>query len=149
MEVTEPEDEPVRLDTARAAEPGPDQVPAGAAAVRPRGPVASFAVHAGRQVRELKEMVRTFHREGLEVILDVVYNHTSEGNEHGPTLSFRGLDNVIYYLLDKEGHNWTYLPYGPFPGFAEYCDFIEQAALRDDPLVHAIVERHSGRAACW
>jgi RimJ/RimL family protein N-acetyltransferase len=48
------------------------------------------------------------------------------------------------YLLDREGRNWTYLPYGPFPEFAEYRDFVEQAALRDDPLVHAITERHSG-----
>ena len=50
------------------------------------------------------------------------------------------------YLLDEEGRNWTYLPYGPFPRFTEYRDFVEQAALRDDPLVHAIIERRSGRA---
>ena len=44
-------------------------------------------------------MVRAFHREGLEVILDVVFNHTGEGDELGPTLSFRGIDNAIYYWL--------------------------------------------------
>jgi glycogen operon protein len=53
----------------------------------------------GGQVREFKEMVRALHREGIEVILDVVYNHTSEGNQLGPTLSFRGLDNTAYYRL--------------------------------------------------
>ena len=47
-------------------------------------------------------MVKAFHAAGIEVILDVVYNHTAEGNEHGPTLSFRGLDNAIYYMLDRD-----------------------------------------------
>jgi isoamylase len=51
----------------------------------------------GQQVREFKEMVKAFHRSGLEVILDVVYNHTGEGNHLGPTLSFRGIDNAAYY----------------------------------------------------
>jgi isoamylase len=50
-------------------------------------------------LREFKEMVARFHDAGLEVILDVVYNHTAEGNEKGPTLSFKGLDNVSYYRL--------------------------------------------------
>jgi len=54
---------------------------------------------AGDQVREFKEMVRSLHVAGLEVILDVVYNHTAEGNEMGPTLSFRGIDNQAYYSL--------------------------------------------------
>ncbi|HXV23189.1 MAG TPA: glycogen debranching protein GlgX [Alphaproteobacteria bacterium] len=58
----------------------------------------------GSQVHEFKTMVRELHRAGIEVILDVVFNHTAEGNEHGPTLSFRGLDNAVYYLLDEEGH---------------------------------------------
>ncbi len=71
-------------------------------------PKAAYAVEPGRQVREFKQMVKTFHRAGLEVILDVVYNHTGEGNEHGPTLSFRGLDNVVYYLLDKEGRYFNF-----------------------------------------
>jgi glycogen operon protein len=54
------------------------------------------------QVREFKYMVRELHKAGIEVILDVVFNHTAEGNELGPTLSFRGLDNSIYYILDKD-----------------------------------------------
>jgi isoamylase len=53
----------------------------------------------GGQVTEFKQMVKTFHKVGIEVILDVVYNHTSEGNQLGPTLSYRGIDNPTYYLL--------------------------------------------------
>jgi glycogen operon protein len=53
----------------------------------------------GEQVREFKAMVRALHAAGLEVILDVVYNHTAEGNHLGPTLSFRGIDNASYYRL--------------------------------------------------
>jgi isoamylase len=54
----------------------------------------------GAQVTEFKDMVKALHRAGIEVILDVVYNHTAEGNERGPTLCFRGLDNALYYRLD-------------------------------------------------
>ncbi|HEY0935134.1 MAG TPA: glycogen debranching protein GlgX [Trebonia sp.] len=53
----------------------------------------------GGQVNEFRDMVKALHRAGLEVILDVVYNHTAEGNQNGPTLSFRGLDNPMYYRL--------------------------------------------------
>jgi isoamylase len=53
----------------------------------------------GEQVQEFKTMVRTLHQAGIEVILDVVYNHTAEGNHLGPTLSFRGIDNAAYYRL--------------------------------------------------
>ncbi|MCF6733649.1 glycogen debranching protein GlgX [Blastococcus sp. KM273129] len=53
----------------------------------------------GQQVQEFKAMVRTLHEAGIEVILDVVYNHTAEGNHLGPTLSFRGIDNRAYYRL--------------------------------------------------
>jgi glycogen operon protein len=53
----------------------------------------------GEQVREFKTMVKTLHRAGIEVILDVVYNHTAEGNHLGPTLCFRGIDNDSYYRL--------------------------------------------------
>ncbi len=56
----------------------------------------------GTQVQEFKNMVRKLHENGIEVILDVVYNHTAEGNHLGPTLSFRGLDNTTYYILDPE-----------------------------------------------
>ncbi len=53
----------------------------------------------GQQVQEFKAMVKALHAEGIEVILDVVYNHTAEGNHMGPTLSFRGIDNAAYYRL--------------------------------------------------
>ncbi len=56
----------------------------------------------GQQIVEFKEMVRELHRAGIEVILDVVFNHTAEGNENGPTLSFRGIDNSVYYMLEED-----------------------------------------------
>jgi len=56
----------------------------------------------GQQVQEFKAMVRALHAAGIEVILDVVYNHTAEGNENGPTLSMRGIDNRAYYKLDEK-----------------------------------------------
>ena len=59
-------------------------------------------------VNEFKYMVRELHRAGIEVILDVVYNHTGEGSEEGPTLSFRGLDNRTYYALDDCGNYKNY-----------------------------------------
>jgi glycogen operon protein len=70
-------------------------------------PVSFFAPKAsyssvrrdGAQILEFKEMIRAFHHAGIEVILDVVFNHTGEGDELGPTLSFRGIDNAIYYWL--------------------------------------------------
>jgi glycogen operon protein len=67
-------------------------------------PKASYASvqQDGAQVLEFKEMVRAFHRAGLEVILDVVFNHTCEGDERGPTVAFRGIDNAIYYWLDDD-----------------------------------------------
>ncbi|MEM7675591.1 MAG: isoamylase [Myxococcota bacterium] len=69
-----------------------------------------FAVHAGYAHedadRELKEMVRALHAEGIEVVLDVVYNHTTEEDEAGPTYSFRGLDNATYYLQTDDGRGY-------------------------------------------
>jgi isoamylase len=62
-------------------------------------PDPRYASDAGPILREFKEMVARFHDAGLEVILDVVYNHTAEGNERGPTLSFKGIDNAAYYRL--------------------------------------------------
>ncbi|MGB3534646.1 MAG: glycogen debranching protein GlgX [Microcoleaceae cyanobacterium] len=53
-------------------------------------------------VNEFRDMVKAFHKAGIEVILDVVFNHTAEGNHNGPTLSFRGLDNFMYYILDED-----------------------------------------------
>ena len=77
-------------------------------------PLAFFAPHSGYaaadqpgcQVREFKEMVLALHRAGIEVILDVVFNHTAEGNEYGPTLSFKGLENRVYYMLEDGGRRY-------------------------------------------
>ncbi len=67
-------------------------------------PKASYAAsrEPGAQVREFKEMVRELHAAGIEVILDIVLNHSSEGNEYGPTYSFRGWDNSVYYMLEED-----------------------------------------------
>ena len=73
-------------------------------------PVSFFAPHvaySSRQdalgpVDEFRDLVKALHRAGIEVILDVVYNHTAEGNAGGPTLCFRGLANEVYYMLDKD-----------------------------------------------
>ncbi len=68
-------------------------------------PKAAYAA-AGRdhgQISEFRDMVRAFHQAGLEVYLDVVFNHTGEGDDRGRTYSFRGLDNELYYLLDDSG----------------------------------------------
>ncbi|WP_399521395.1 glycogen debranching protein GlgX [uncultured Actinomyces sp.] len=64
-------------------------------------PHNAYAAHGqdGQQVQEFKSMVKSMHAAGIEVILDVVYNHTAEGNHMGPTLSFRGIDNASYYRL--------------------------------------------------
>jgi isoamylase len=72
-------------------------------------PVSFFAPHAGYSSRkdalgpvdEFRDLVKALHRAGIEVILDVVYNHTAEGNAGGPTLCFRGLANDVYYILDN------------------------------------------------
>lgn len=72
--------------------------------------VGFFAPHRGYSsqrdpvgaVNEFRDMVKALHKEGIEVILDVVFNHTAEGNENGPTISFRGLDNEIYYILEDD-----------------------------------------------
>jgi isoamylase len=55
------------------------------------------------QIEEFKNMVKQLHRAGIEVILDVVFNHTAEGNESGPTISFRGIDNRTYYMIAPDG----------------------------------------------
>jgi glycogen operon protein len=77
-------------------------------------PIGFFAPHneyasagGGEQVTEFKQMVKALHRAGLEVILDVVYNHTAEGNHLGPTLSLKGIDNAAYYRL-VEGDEGNY-----------------------------------------
>jgi isoamylase len=75
--------------------------------------LAFFAPHAayaaqgdGQQVQEFKSMVKTMHAAGIEVILDVVYNHTAEGNHLGPTLSFKGIDNPAYYRLVEDDQRY-------------------------------------------
>ncbi len=60
------------------------------------------------EVRQFKEMVRALHRAGIEVILDVVYNHTAEGNHYGPTFSFKGIDNPTYYRLVPDNPRFYY-----------------------------------------
>jgi isoamylase len=77
-------------------------------------PMVFFAPHRGYaadgspggQVREFKEMVLALHRAGIEVILDVVFNHTAEGNENGPTLNFKGLENRVFYMLENGGRTY-------------------------------------------
>jgi len=73
-------------------------------------PKAGFAATGGlgMQVDEFKAMVADLHRNGIEVILDIVFNHTGEGNEQGPTISFRGIDNKTYYMLTPEGYYWNF-----------------------------------------
>jgi glycogen operon protein len=66
----------------------------------PHAPYAASGQRGG-QVTEFKQLVRALHRAGIEVLLDVVYNHTGEGTAIGPTLSFRGIDNLSYYRLDR------------------------------------------------
>ena len=78
-------------------------------------PVSFFAPHqaySSRQdalgpVDEFRDMVKALHRAGIEVILDVVFNHTAEGNHEGPTLSFRGVDNSTYYILEHDGARYA------------------------------------------
>ncbi|MFN4088536.1 MAG: glycogen debranching protein [Alphaproteobacteria bacterium] len=77
-------------------------------------PMSFFAVHdsygsrhaLGEELDELRRLIKALHAAGIEVILDVVFNHTAEGNEAGPTYSFRGIDNTTYYLLndDRSGY---------------------------------------------
>jgi isoamylase len=69
-------------------------------------PDPRYASDVANSLREFKEMVSRLHGAGLEVILDVVYNHTAEGNEHGPTLSFKGIDNASYYRLPADKRHY-------------------------------------------
>ena len=77
-------------------------------------PVSFFAVNSGyanapdRALTEFKTMVRELHKAGIEVFLDMVYNHTGEGGYKGTTSSFRGIDNTIYYLLGKDGSYYNF-----------------------------------------
>jgi isoamylase len=88
----------------------PQDAPAGRVNYWGYSPVALFAPHQAYSSRsdrlgaldEFRDMVKAFHRAGLEVILDVVFNHTAEGGIDGPTFGFRGFENGVYYLLDRD-----------------------------------------------
>ena len=94
----------------------------------------------GRHVREFKTMVKTLHSEGIEVILDVVYNHTAEGNHLGPTLCFRGIDNASYYRLAQENPRH----YVDYTGCGNTLDVTNPRALQlvMDSLRYWVTEMH-------
>jgi isoamylase len=94
----------------------------------------------GQQVTEFKSMVKRLHRAGLEVILDVVYNHTAEGNHLGPTLSFRGIDNSIYYRLDPKHPRF----YQDFTGTGNTVDVRQSRTMQlvMDSLRYWVTEMH-------
>ncbi|MHB8188886.1 MAG: glycogen debranching protein GlgX [Ferrimicrobium sp.] len=109
--------------------------------------IAFFAPHEGyatasqgEQVREFKSMVKTLHRAGLEVILDVVYNHTGEGSPLGPTLSLRGLDNYVYYRLQPLAPRYNL----DFTGTGNSLDIVHPRvmALIMDSLRYWVSEYH-------
>lgn len=104
-------------------------------------PDPRFATGAmGQQVREFKEMVRTLHAAGIEVILDVVFNHTGEGDRMGPTVCFRGIDNRTYYSLDPHDRR-RYLDYS---GCGNCLDLQHPQVLRlvADSLRYWVAEMH-------
>ena len=94
----------------------------------------------GQQVAEFKTLVKTLHREGIEVILDVVYNHTAEGNHLGPTLCFRGIDNAAYYRLMADNRRY----YMDYTGTGNTLDMTHPAVLRliMDSLRYWVIEMH-------
>ncbi len=106
-------------------------------------PLGFFAPHAGYAatddpVSEFKIMVKTLHRAGLEVIMDVVYNHTAEGNHRGPTLGFRGLDNRTWYRLSASNR------YRDWSGTGNTLDLGNPVVLRYvlDSLRYWVDEMH-------
>jgi isoamylase len=104
-------------------------------------PDPRFASSAmGAQVSEFKSMVKAFHRVGIEVILDVVYNHTGEGNHLGPTLCFRGIDNATYYHLVPEGRRH----YADYTGCGNSLDASRPRVLQLilDSLRYWVQEMH-------
>jgi isoamylase len=110
-------------------------------------PLAFFAVTGnystglkiGEQVFQFKDFVRKMHKEGFEIILDVVYNHTGEGNELGPTLSFRGIDNPVYYILNK---NKRYYENYSGTGNTFNCNNTVVKNLIIDSLRYWVTEMH-------
>jgi isoamylase len=94
----------------------------------------------GGQVQEFKAMVKALHSQGIEVILDVVYNHTAEGNHLGPTLSFRGIDNPAYYRLVDEDKRYYYDTTGT--GNSLNVRHHESLRLIMDSLRYWVTEMH-------
>ncbi|WP_008312648.1 glycogen debranching protein GlgX [Leptolyngbya sp. PCC 6406] len=94
----------------------------------------------GDQVREFKAMVKALHAEGIEVILDVVYNHTGEGNHFGPTLTFRGIDNAVYYRLVEDQPRY----YMDFTGCGNSLNVCHPQVLKliMDSLRYWVLEMH-------
>jgi isoamylase len=94
----------------------------------------------GRQVVEFKEMVKALHKAGLEVILDVVYNHTAEGNHYGPTLCFKGIDNQAYYRLVPDNKRF----YMDYTGTGNTLNMLHPRSLQlvMDSLRYWITEMH-------
>lgn len=94
----------------------------------------------GDQVVEFKEMVKALHKEGLEVILDVVYNHTAEGNHFGPTLCFKGIDNQAYYRLVQDNPRF----YMDYTGTGNSLNMVHPRSLQlvMDSLRYWIIEMH-------
>jgi isoamylase len=94
----------------------------------------------GGQVTEFKEMVRALHAAGIEVILDVVYNHTAEGNHLGPTLSFRGVDNQAYYRLVEDEPRY----YMDYTGTGNSMNMVHPEVLKVimDSLRYWVTEMH-------
>ncbi|MDB5126987.1 glycogen debranching protein GlgX [Mucilaginibacter sp.] len=97
-------------------------------------------VDKGLQVQEFKQMVKELHKAGIEVILDVVYNHTAEGNHMGPTLSFKGIDNASYYRLVEDNKRY----YNDYTGTGNTLNAMLPNVLRFimDSLRYWIVEMH-------
>ncbi|MBK8750534.1 MAG: glycogen debranching protein GlgX [Candidatus Competibacteraceae bacterium] len=100
----------------------------------------SASGHYGEQVREFKEMVKALHRAGIEVILDVVYNHTGEGNQMGPTLTLRGIDNAAYYRLVEDNPRY----YMDFTGCGNSLNVRHPQVLKliMDSLRYWVLEMH-------
>jgi len=94
----------------------------------------------GQQVEEFKHMVKTLHQGGIEVILDVVYNHTGEGNHMGPTLSLRGIDNAAYYRLVEDNPRY----YMDFTGCGNSLNVRHPQVLKliMDSLRYWVIEMH-------
>jgi isoamylase len=103
-------------------------------------PEVRYAQVPGEQVEEFKSMVKTFHRAGIEVILDVVYNHTGEGNQLGPTVSLRGVDNAAYYRLNPDDPRH----YMDFTGTGNSLNMLHPRAIQlmMDSLRYWTVEMH-------